>query len=252
MSFSNSTPVPTFRATDQQHEVRIDGMSPQDLATLKACDPFAYFSIPAVRNANLLAKDFDDEAAISEDCNRSQAVKRQSRLSVEGHSSKIYEDIFGIGSSDGSVTSMKTEDEEDDLYSYLALIARTTPSQPTTVATFPGETTTQQVNTNDLSPQELEALKESDPFLYYSIPVVREFAVLNKMGSAADLELPSNMEVKRQKRISFECHADLLLKDMIEDMAGENSDGNEGGDDDGDLFLSFLASQVSRRQEGQE
>jgi hypothetical protein len=64
-------PVPTFKPTKQQQEFCIKGMYRQDLPALKACYPFAYFSFPAVRNDNLLAKDFNDaKAAISEDGNR--------------------------------------------------------------------------------------------------------------------------------------------------------------------------------------
>ncbi len=90
-----------------------------------------------------------------------------------------------------------------------------------------------------LSVQDLRSLKKQDPFLYYSIPGVRNAAVrfdavdLDRVAqdglrrsciscpasiqTAAFSEEAAVVKVKRCKRLSFECHADLLLEDLIED-----------------------------------
>ena len=87
------------------------------------------------------------------------------------------------------------------------------------------------VNANDL-----KSMKERDGFLYYSIPGVRSATVLmkdieiSKLGDSivngrhiscpsrlqtAQNEAESRQTVTRSSRISFECHPDLLLEDML-------------------------------------
>ena len=67
------------------------------------------------------------------------------------------------------------------------------------------------------------------------------------LGKDVDLELVLKT-TERQSRLSFECHGGLLIEGLIEEMTGETSSGNEGGDD-GDMFLSFLESHVGRMSE---
>jgi hypothetical protein len=98
-----------------------------------------------------------------------------------------------------------------------------------------------------LSAQDLQALKKQDPFLYYSIPGVRNAAVRFN-ADAVDMHqlaqdglrrncasCPASIQtvatkseesakVKRCTRISFECHTDLLLEDLMDDEDGNDMD----------------------------
>ena len=92
---------------------------------------------------------------------------------------------------------------------------------------------------NSLSEQDLNSLKKSDPFLYYSIPGVRGATVrmelvdmhqiaqngLQELHQSYPASMPTTSEpdakVKRCTRISFECHTDLLLDldELYNDLA---------------------------------
>ena len=73
----------------------------------------------------------------------------------------------------------------------------------------------------------LKSIKKEDPFMYYSIPGARKATVLmqaidlsNLIGAgqvAVQDETPqaASQKVSRSTRISFECHPDLLLADML-------------------------------------
>ena len=94
-----------------------------------------------------------------------------------------------------------------------------------------------------LSAQDLTSLKKRDPFLYYSIPGILD-ATIRKIGHAVDMHqvaqnglkrychsCPASIstsstsesvaKVKRCTRVSFECHADLLidLDELSDDFA---------------------------------
>jgi len=72
---------------------------------------------------------------------------------------------------------------------------------------------------------DLKSIKKQDPFMYYSIPGARKATVLmqdldlsNLIGArqAVQDETPqASQKVSRSTRISFECHPDLLLADML-------------------------------------
>jgi hypothetical protein len=90
--------------------------------------------------------------------------------------------------------------------------------------------------------QDMDELKKKDPFLYYSVPQVREAAVLFK---EKEYSLPEVQEVKRQTRISFETR-DLFLEDFLvhetKSLGLDESDVSEdaqteGGDDLLDMFF---------------
>ncbi len=88
-----------------------------------------------------------------------------------------------------------------------------------------------------LSAQDLLCLKKQDPFLYYSIPGVRNATVRldtvdmhqlaqdslrrNCASCPASIQTSDTSDavakVKRCTRVSFECHADLLLEDLFDD-----------------------------------
>ena len=105
------------------------------------------------------------------------------------------------------------------------------------------------IDTTNLSEEDLQALKKQDPFLYYSIPKIRN-TVLRSSAANADVTTqtqrnqnqksadsrrasrPSQVEssssamVERKSCISFECHTDLLLEDLMDDTElFENGDG---------------------------
>ena len=87
-----------------------------------------------------------------------------------------------------------------------------------------------------LSVQDLQSLKKRDPFLYYSIPGVRQATVrrrevdIHKLAQdglrrecvSCPASIQTNTEsepvakVKRCTRVSFECPADLLMEDLME------------------------------------
>ena len=94
----------------------------------------------------------------------------------------------------------------------------------------PADSTPREIKVNNsLSAQDLKSLKKSDPFLYYSIPGVRDATVRMELVDIHQIaqnglkehcqSCPASMQtasepvtnVKRCTRISFECHTDLLL-----------------------------------------
>lgn len=99
----------------------------------------------------------------------------------------------------------------------------------------------EQINIKKFSANELNSLKERDPFMYYSIPAVRRDTLLFKdtvairtKGSGDDL---SPQLVKRQSRISFECHTDLIMEEIMQALKDEREVGNIDSDDSLEYFL---------------
>ena len=110
----------------------------------------------------------------------------------------------------------------------------------TTVPTASADPSPVEVDVNKtLSAQDLRSLKKQDPFLYYSLPGVREASVQKKRVDMHQLaqdglrrtctSCPASIQttamndttakVKRCTRVSFECAPDLLLGDLLgEDM----------------------------------
>ena len=106
-------------------------------------------------------------------------------------------------------------------------------SETVLIATAPVQTPEpREVDISNLSPEDLQSLKEQDPFLYYSIPGVRRASLrLEDIDTSKLLEddqpqprrssCPARVEsrpsttVKRCTRVSFECHTDVLLEDML-------------------------------------
>ena len=125
------------------------------------------------------------------------------------------------------------------------------------------------IDTSNLSEEDLEALRKQDPFLYYSIPRVRN-ATLRSSAVEADLttqrnqdpkqelaptrrrasSCPSQVEsssstmVKRRSCISFERHTDLLLEECMDDA-------ELFGDGDG-IELDALVDQMLLRNKQQQ
>eukprot|EP00986_Skeletonema_menzelii_P000971 scaffold273_cov138-Skeletonema_menzelii.AAC.2 len=90
-----------------------------------------------------------------------------------------------------------------------------------------------EIHIGDLSAQDLQTLKQDDPFLYYSIPSVQRAALKFQEPdvSGSSLEEPTT-PVKRCTRVSFECHPDLLMEGLLADL--------EGDDDQNEMLLSGL------------
>ena len=83
------------------------------------------------------------------------------------------------------------------------------------------------IDTAHLNEEDLKALKEQDPFLYYSI--IQSNISVDSMSSLLRggiiprrASCPSRIEsaptkVERRSSISFECHPDLLLENLEDD-----------------------------------
>ena len=92
------------------------------------------------------------------------------------------------------------------------------------------------IDTSYLNEEDLQTLKKHDPFLYYSIPAVRTATHLSRdvdmsrlncgMSSSPQIESAPSTKVERQSRISFECHTDVILEGLIEDMDDWNMPPN--------------------------
>ena len=80
-----------------------------------------------------------------------------------------------------------------------------------------------EVDISNISNEDLQALREKDAFLYYSIPSVRRaelgFSDSSRSSRVLDSQAPAAAEasttVKRCTRVSFECHTDLLMEDYL-------------------------------------
>lgn len=105
-----------------------------------------------------------------------------------------------------------------------------------------------------MSTRELDELKKSDPFLFYSIPeVVRKAALrTSDAGPSMHAEGDQMIEVRRKSRISFECHADLLFEDSLvgdsSTMNILNEDDTSSIEDEMDIFLSMLSKLATSRK----
>ncbi|KAL7430630.1 hypothetical protein ACHAXM_002285 [Skeletonema potamos] len=133
-----------------------------------------------------------------------------------------------------------TDTANEEWSEILAVTTGASITTPLQMRLAPADPTPVEVDVNKgLSAQDLQALKKQDPFLYYSIPGVRNAAV--RFNADADnmhqlaqdglrrncASCPASMQgtatneesakVKRCTRVSFECHTDLLLEDLMED-----------------------------------
>lgn len=122
-----------------------------------------------------------------------------------------------------------------------------TPFESFTVPTFRPKAPEKQITVKDLSSQDLGELKKNDPFLYYSIPQVRKAKFLQQdQSSPLHIQGDEAQKVTRQSRLSFECHGDLLLDDLLIDIARESADRSDVREDEDDLFLSMISEMAAR------
>jgi hypothetical protein len=109
------------------------------------------------------------------------------------------------------------------------------------------------IDTAHLNEEDLKALKEQDPFLYYSIiQSNRGVDVMSSLRggiiprsaswcpSAREIEFTSTTKVKRRSCISFECHVDMFLDD---DCTLEGRDDDDD-DVDSDAMFDILLLQI--------
>ena len=121
------------------------------------------------------------------------------------------------------------------------------------VPTFSTKPKPEKICVKDTSAQGLKKLKKRDGFLYFSIPQVRNFAILHQdqVASLKD-EGGQGQQVVRKTRLSTECHPDLHLEGMFDQYPSKSMDQSSDelieekcslGDED-DLFLCLLEMKV--------
>ena len=104
------------------------------------------------------------------------------------------------------------------------------------VDTFREKTPKQLEARRYLTSAELVTLKESDPFMYYSIPSVKK-AVWE--GREVDFDVELTNPVKRSSAVSFENAGDDLCM-----VFHDNTTSVANGDRKEDLFLSFFGVDI--------
>ena len=105
-----------------------------------------------------------------------------------------------------------------------------------------------EVDISTLSAEDLQSLKREDPFLYYSIPAVRRAALFNlEEPDVSESSLGDSTTVKRCTRVSFECHTDLLMEDLLGDIEDEEYDQSDFDQMDLAFWLLGLASSASQQ-----
>lgn len=116
-----------------------------------------------------------------------------------------------------------------------------------------------QIDLRTVSANDLKSIEKQDTFLYYSIPGVRSAKVLGRDIDTSDLatsKIPrdrgfkaeqdkasQSQTVTRRSCISFECHPDLLLEDLLDDDASSDEDfdlASSVEDADEDQLLGLL------------
>ena len=136
MRMSSSVSVPTF-CHEQQNTMVV--VSSKDLARLKKRDPFSYFSIPEMMNAEFLNDDVDMDTPILNVLSRNEAggpltntkenqtftLYRKSRVSSECHVNLIFEHMMHLNVSKFSDYDKKDDDDEDMLKAPMILKGNT-------------------------------------------------------------------------------------------------------------------------------
>ncbi|KAL7516958.1 hypothetical protein ACHAWX_001925 [Stephanocyclus meneghinianus] len=116
----------------------------------------------------------------------------------------------------------------------------------------------EQIEVTSLNSSDIDSLKTNDPFMYYSIPAARNAAMKGQEvdpsllhayapSSTPDTETRTgkaskiSCKIRRQRRVSTECHPDLLLDQTLcnSDFKSATCMPSEDDDQD-DYFLSFL------------
>jgi hypothetical protein len=127
------------------------------------------------------------------------------------------------------------------------------------VTTKTVEKPSEYINLRALGSTSVSSLKASDPFMYYSIPTLKNAAMLSKEVDLSSCQVRgllehSSMDINRsdeessplvrRTRISTECHPGLIFQQYNMDDDDETDD-----EDDSDDFYDFLAAEVAVKQQ---
>ena len=130
MSLSSSVSVPTF-CNQQNNSRKI--VSYKDLAQLKKNDPFSYFSIPEMRNAEFLNDGIDLETSHCNEFSRKEAggpypnekeiqcftLNRKTCVSSECHVNLVFEHMLNLKVSNDPDPDDTADDSEEDVLKTL-------------------------------------------------------------------------------------------------------------------------------------
>ncbi len=97
-------------------------------------------------------------------------------------------------------------------------------SEPMYTSTAPCAPELIEIDIGNLSTEDLQSLKQDDPFLYDSMPVVRRAAFSLDEPDMSRSSFKGSTIVKRRTRVSYECPTDLLVDDLLEDCEEEEWD----------------------------
>ncbi|KAK1740299.1 hypothetical protein QTG54_009249 [Skeletonema marinoi] len=139
----------------------------------------------------------------------------------------------------------------DDAVNGSAVTSTSTCSRTITISrpTFPEDRPKKSIDTANLNTKDIESLKKSDPFLYFSIPAVHKAAIHSRQIDLPALHADSHScRVERRSRISFECHTDLLMEEFMEELSGL-SNLNGALDDDLDAILGSLTLMTNKEEQ---
>ena len=89
-----------------------------------------------------------------------------------------------------------------------------------------------QIDISKLNEDDLKLLKTQDPFLYHSIPSVNKAKLNIKpidhtrviQDATAATALESSSVISRRTRVSTECHATLILDDVMDEVFSTDDD----------------------------
>jgi hypothetical protein len=124
LSYELGSPVKVKTIFEKPHQqVDIGNLNSSKVAKLKTDDPFAYFSIPAVRRASMLNQELDMSAfdLQADSCGKPSkmrkvecTVTRQTRVSFEAYPDLSFRDF----------TSHTDETEDMHLSAYIAMLEK--------------------------------------------------------------------------------------------------------------------------------
>ncbi|KAK1739606.1 hypothetical protein QTG54_009365 [Skeletonema marinoi] len=110
---ANAMNVPTATAEKDAKELDLHSMTEEDLKSLQKKDPFLYYSITGVREAEVSLQEVD----LSKVVQAATKVSRNTRVSFECHTSVVMDELFG-DELDG-LDESDCHDEFDDLLTKL-------------------------------------------------------------------------------------------------------------------------------------
>jgi hypothetical protein len=92
----------------------------------------------------------------------------------------------------------------------------------------------QSIDIAELDASDLKSLQSTDPFMYHSIPSVKDATMRGKPSPSHTSSFEFNVgekrkasqEVIRQSRVSTESHPDLLLEDMLREIYSMQSNSS--------------------------